>query len=337
MKRMHRHFALCALAAGLGGPAWGADHLMVVQEVFPGTPSNPAAQYVMLRMTASGQNLLNGDFVEVQDAAGAVLGRFGTFTSNAPNGGTIGCSYGTCPPLVMGTLAAQTALGFTFDLVVDGQAGRASLPLGGGRVCFRTGTTATSIADCVAWGSFSSANTIATPTINGCDANFGAPAPALAHGFALTRKTFSCAAKDNAVDFENRFPHPVANNGGNANADSDADGLINVLDCDDASGASLYPPVGVAALDVTGGLTAGFSWSQEPAPAGTSLVYDLAQMRRADLDSAGSCNAAAPAGTFITGAGVTATSFSGSDDPGVGSVYYYVVRSRTTCGGSPFC
>ena len=35
-------------------PARAAEHLMVVQEVFPGTPADPASQYVMLRMTARG-------------------------------------------------------------------------------------------------------------------------------------------------------------------------------------------------------------------------------------------------------------------------------------------
>jgi hypothetical protein len=110
-----------------------------------------------------------------------------------------------------------------------------------------------------------------------------------------------------------------------------------VLDCDDASDTSLYPPIGVVDLDATGGLTADFFWSAELAPVGTSLVYDLTQMVRDDLLAAGTCNAAALAGSFITDEGVTDTNFQASDDPGPGGIFYYVVRSRTTCGGSPFC
>lgn len=312
------------------------DHLMVIQEVFPGTPARPDAQYVMLRMTSGGQNLVNADFVEIQDAAGTVLGRFGTFAANVAQGGAA-CSYPNCPAIIMGTSAAQTLLGFTFDLVVDGQAGRVALPMTGGRVCFRIGTTATSIPDCVAYGNFTGVNTIATPTANACDANFGSPTAALSLGFALTRKLFNCAAKENSTDFENRFPHPVANNGGNANTDSDADGLINVLDCEDIGGNGLYPPLGVADLNVNGGVVANWSWSAEPAPVGTSLVYDLTEMRRTDLTGQPTCNGAGMAGTILTGAGVITTGVQESSQPPPGEIFYYVVRSRTICGSAPFC
>ena len=314
-----------------------ADHLMVIQEVFPGTPANPAAQYVMLRMTFSGQTLVSGDFVEVQDAAGTVLGRFGAFPGNVAAGGTAGCAYPNCPAILMGTTAAQTLLGFTFDTVVDAQVGRVPLPLTGGRVCFRIGTLANQIPDCVAYGNFTGVNTTALST-NACDANFGTPAAALTPGFALTRKLFSCAAKENSTDFENRFPHPVANNGGNANTDNDADGLINVLDCEDVSGsAGLYPPIGVADLSVSGGSTANWTWTPEPAPVGTSLVYDLTQMLLTDLTTRPTCDSAGAAGFFVTGAGVTGTGVQESAQPAPGEIYYYAARSRTICGSASFC
>lgn len=147
------------------------DHLMAIQEVFPGTPADPAAQYVMLRMTSNGQTPVSADFVEVQDAAGTVVGRFGTFPAIvAPGGCTL--SYPNCPAILIGTMAAQTLLGFTFDVVVDAQVGHVPLPLTGGRVCFRIGTLATQIPDCIAYGNFTGVNTIATPTANACDANY---------------------------------------------------------------------------------------------------------------------------------------------------------------------
>ena len=341
MKHSFRYSLVTAsLLAFIPFELFALDHLMVIQEVFPGTPADPTAQFVMLRMTASGQTQVNLDFVEVQDAAGNVLGRFGAFTANVAAGGTAGCAYPNCPAILMGTMAAQTLLGFTFDVVVDAQAGRVALPLAGGRVCFRNGTTATSIPDCVAYGNFTGLNTIATPTANLCDANFGTPAAALALGFSLTRKLFTIpctTTKENSTDFENRFPHPVANNNGNANTDTDADGLINVLDCDDASGTGLYPPIGVSDLNVTGGLVSNWAWSPEPAPAGTSLVYDLSQMPRTALTSQPTCNAAGATGVFVTGAGVTGTGFAESTQPAPGEIFYYVVRSRTICGPAPFC
>lgn len=309
---------------------------MVIQEVFPGTAADPTAQFVMLRMTQANQQFVASDFVEVQDASGAVLGRFGSFPANLGQGGAA-CAYPNCPALLMGTSSAQTMLGFAFDVVVDAQTGRVPLPLTGGRVCFRTGTTATSIPDCVAYGNFTAVNTISTPTANGCDANFGTPAVALSLGSSLTRRQFVCMAKENSADFENRFPHPVSNTGGNANADDDADGLINVLDCDDTSGTGLYPPLGVADLSVAGGLVADWAWSAEPAPAGTSLLYDLTRMRRADLTAQPTCDAAGAAGTLVTGAGVTVRAAQESQPPAPGEIFYYAVRSRTICGPAPFC
>src|SRR5262245_26411693 len=166
-----------------------AEHLMSVQEVFPGTLAAPDAQYVMLRMTSSGQTLLNTHYIAVEDPNGVMLGRFGTFDHNMGNGGAV-CSWPNCPAIVMGTSAAQTLFGFTFDQVVDAQAGRVALPLTGGRVCFRLSSNNAAM-DCVAYGSYSAANTIPAPTFNGCDANFGTPAAALARGFALTRTGFN--------------------------------------------------------------------------------------------------------------------------------------------------
>lgn len=334
---VHRAALMAILFICLPLDLFANEHLMVIQETFPGTPANADAQYVMLRMTANNQHFVSGDYVEVQDAAGTVLGRFGTIPGDLVSG-VPGCVYPNCPAILIGTTAAQTLLGFTFDVVVDAQVGRVALLLPGGRVCFRTGTLATNIPDCVAYGNFTGTNTIATPTANGCDANFGTPTTALTPGFALTRKLFNCAARENSTDFENRFPHPVANNLGNANTDSDGDGLINILDCDDVGGGDgLYPPIGVADLGVSGGATANWTWTPEPAPAGTSLVYDLTLMLRTDLTTQPTCDNAGAAGFFVTGAGVTGTGAQESLQPAPGEIYYYAVRSRTICGSAPFC
>src|SRR2546425_2421721 len=134
-----------ALASGSSlSPALATFHLMAVQEIFPGTKTNPQAQYVMLRMTSSGQEFVNGTFIDVQDANGVVLGRFGTLDHNVANGGTVGCAYPNCPAIVVGTSAAQTLFGFSFDQIVDAQAGHVALPPAGGRLCF-TGSTGSAI------------------------------------------------------------------------------------------------------------------------------------------------------------------------------------------------
>src|SRR5262245_61549460 len=104
----------CLASAAALTPCYATDHLMVIQEVFPGTPADPNAQYIMLRMTSSGQSLVNGDFLRVENAAGTVLGRFGTMIHGVASGGTLGCAWGDCPAIVIGTMAAQTLLGFTF-------------------------------------------------------------------------------------------------------------------------------------------------------------------------------------------------------------------------------
>src|SRR5262245_40224664 len=79
MNRTLARYVLVAFFAALAGltPVHATFHLMVVQEVFPRSPAAPGAQYVMLRMTSSGQNLTANTFIDVQDAAGNLLGRFG--------------------------------------------------------------------------------------------------------------------------------------------------------------------------------------------------------------------------------------------------------------------
>ena len=204
---MSRHlltFIMIAVLAGLSSatPVFATFHFMVIEEVFPGTPASPTAQYVMLRFTSSGQTLVAGTVIEVQDSAGTPLGLFGTFPANVGVAGTLGCAYPNCPALIIGTAAAQSLLGMTFDVVVDAQVGRVPLPMSGGRVCFRKPASLGSVVDCVAYAAYSVPNTVATPTQSGCDADFGGAAAALIMGFALDRGTFNCFAKNLFVHLE---------------------------------------------------------------------------------------------------------------------------------------
>jgi len=283
---------------------------------------------VMLEMTSSGQTILNNTYIEVQNATGEVLGRFGTFDHNVASGGAA-CSYPNCPSIVMGTTAAATLLGFSFDQVIDSQAGRVALPLSGGRICFRDSLNRA--IDCVAWGGFTGTNTIPTPTVNACDADFGSSAVVLSPGFALTRKQFICLNKNNSLDFENRFPHPIANNGANNNTDSDSDTLINILDCADADSSTLYFPVEVTGLTVSDAPT-NLAWDPQAALSGISTLYDILAGSLSALRTTQDYTAV----TCLT-AGVTGAS---TPDPGPapspGDGNYYLARARNGCGAATY-
>jgi hypothetical protein len=333
--RPRRGGAFVATAAAAAvlfpAPAEAAEHLMVVQEVFPGTPANPDAQYVMLRYTSPFQTVVNTHYISVQDANGVVLGRFGTFDHNVANSG-VGCVYPNCPSILMGTAAAQALFGFAFDQIVDAQAGRVALPLEAGRVCFRR-STGTDHFDCVAYGAYAAPNTIPAPTPNMCDANLGAPAAALTPGYALARVAFSCASKENSTDFALRFPHPRANNNGNADVDADGDGLVNVLDCGDADPDSWYAPVLNPFIDVDdSGPSAVVSWASQDATAGPSTVYDVISGDAVDLVTMGDFTSAA-----CMARGVAGTSAADPDPlPAPGRGRYYAARARNGCGAATY-
>lgn len=281
------------VGALLTAPAQAAFHFMVVQEVFVGppgdgiartTPLTPdqRAQYVMLRMTSSGQNFVNGTSLRVEDANGVILGNFGTFTANPANGGAA-CSYPACPAVIIGTQAAKNLFTFTFDKIVDGQAGRVALPPAGGRVCFVSGA---SVVDCVAWGNFNctisgtcaGANGLRAgeSSPNACDTNWGTPAAALQYGKVLEHgATFNCAAKANSTDYSNLFPKPVNNAGANNNTDTDTDGLIDQLDCADVSSTLLWPVTEVQNDRVSFVNRSQYQWDGQSATGGSGVVYDV--------------------------------------------------------------
>jgi hypothetical protein len=337
-----------ALSIALGAltPAVAAFHLISIQEVFVGTPSDMAnpnlsadqrAQYVMLRFTSQGQTFLNGTSIRVEGATGNIVGSFGGFTANVANGGSVGCGYPNCPAVVIGTTAAKNLFTFTFDKLVDGQPGRVALPVAGGRACFVSGST---VVDCVAWGNFScsAANCPLGPNAfhagdasgNGCDGNFDAPAaPAgLEFGKSLTRTSFNCAAKANSTQFALLFPRPINNAGTNNNTDSDADGLINQLDCSQADSSIQWAPIEVQHVTVDGGAASTDSWDSQSAFVGTGVRYD--EIRGSISALVGfaddSCNNPQTASTSSPDASL----------PPADDGYYYLVRATggTGCVGT---
>lgn len=351
-------------------PALAAFHFMVIQEVFLGPPSDGVgsltpdqrAQYVMLRMTSNGQNFVGNSFIRVEDSDGNVLGRFGTFSASVPNGGSP-CSYPNCPAVIMGTQAADNLFTFSLDQVVDGQASRVALPRRGGRACFVLGTQ---VVDCLAWGDFDCTRTgncktcsntpnqsctvdancgagvcIAGVNVfrsgdtnaNGCDANYGVPsAPGgLQFGRVVKRTTFNCAAKENATNFALDFPHPVNNAGNNNNSDADADGLIDVLDCDDASGAFLFPVADLRNLEFPN--NALLTYSQEVA-SGSGVSYDVVYCTGVigEVQGPAPCSGGAQALMCDEPSGSLAI----PDIPDAGALFSYLSRASSSamCGGT---
>jgi hypothetical protein len=336
-----------SLGAGALTPALAAFHLVAIQEVFVGPPSdmlNPGltpdqrAQYVMMRMTSSGQTLINGVSVRVEDASGNILGSFGTFTANLANGGGV-CSYPTCPAFVIGTTAAKNLFSFNFDQIVNGQAARVALPVAGGRACLILGT---SLVDCVAWGTFSctaancpgGTNAFHTGDANPnlCSSSFGTPAApgGLAFGHTLSRVSFNCASRKNLSDFGFAFPKPVNNAGSNDNTDTDADGLINRLDCNTANSAIQWAPLEVQHLTVTlaGAPTSSDAWDSQASFVGIGVTYDEIRGTLSHLFNFTDESCHAPA--------TAATSSTDTDTPPADDGFYYLVRANggTGCIGS---
>jgi len=73
--RAKRHFALLvgcgALSAAiLAQPASASFHLMKIREVYPGSAAAPTSDFVVLQMTAAGENFVNGHPITLYGAAG---------------------------------------------------------------------------------------------------------------------------------------------------------------------------------------------------------------------------------------------------------------------------
>ena len=77
--------AAAVVLLSLLGPAQATFHLMKIVEVFAGTPASPQAQYVVLQMYASGQNLVGGHNLILYNAAGTAIATR-VFAGNVANG-----------------------------------------------------------------------------------------------------------------------------------------------------------------------------------------------------------------------------------------------------------
>ena len=335
-------FTAAALSILTAPDALAAFHFMAIQEVFLGTPSDGAlhqppltpdqrAQYVMLRMTSSGQSFVGGTSLRVEDADGNLLGNFGTFTNSVGNGGGA-CAYPTCPAIIMGTQAAKNLFSFNFDQIVNGQLGRVALPLAGGRVCFVAGS---SVVDCVAWGTFNCRNSgncfdsnterVTDLSANGCDTDWRSPAPAPPFGQTIAHiGSWDCLNRDNGSDYFLSFPHPGNNAGQNNNSDADADGLIDVLDCNDASNSILWPAIEVQNERITGKPLSTLTWDSQAAFAGSGVTYDVVRGSLSQLN--GFTNAVCHAPDLAAPTTTDATV------PGAGTGLYFLERAGSGAG-----
>ena len=198
-------FAGCAalVLAGALGPAGAAFHLMVIDEVYPGNPAAPDAQYVVLEMTARGQNLVAGHPIITFFPDGRPGPVFGTFAANVPNS-LAG------DKLLMATQAAVDLFKISADQVTTGR-----LPFPSGRICFSDQTI-----DCVAYGAYTAPN-----------GEYGQPAAALQQCLSLRRVAFNELADNNATDFQLLPPAPANNARVGAGPDGDADLFADVVDC----------------------------------------------------------------------------------------------------------
>ncbi len=219
---MRVKFLARACTVGLllaSAPALSTFHLMKVVEVFPGTAASPSAQYVVIQMYASGQQLVGGHAITVFNAAGTQTGSF-TFPGNLPNGANQA-------KILIATTQAESFFNVTADLVMS-----ASVLSAGGKVCW-AGTL-----DCVAWGSY-----------HGSAAGVGTPfnaASGLTSGRAAARRlnisgssTVLDAGDDtdnSATDFVFATPAPRNNAGtlGRTPSATCGNGVIEGLEqCDD--------------------------------------------------------------------------------------------------------
>ena len=150
MKR-YRYFAAvvvaCAFISALAAaPALATFHEMSIREVYPAGDSS----YVELQMWASGQNFVGGHHLVAYNATGNVTDnfKFAADVSNGANQSTI--------------VVGDTDYPLTFDEMPAADETDPSLDLSaaGGAVCWVEGSP----PDCVAWGNFSAAGSLPSPT-----------------------------------------------------------------------------------------------------------------------------------------------------------------------------
>jgi hypothetical protein len=190
--------AIGLAALGLIGasPVPAAHHLVKIREVFPGTATAPAAEFVELQLPAASENLVAGQAsVDLYNATGMQTNT-APFLSNPPNGQ----SQRT---ILAASAEAASMFGVTADLALP-----PGLEPGGGAACFDSTTFGP--LDCVRWGSSSASSP--SPS--------GTPAASIPDGSSLTRSIApGCAtlletgddSNDSAADFTVTAPTPQNN------------------------------------------------------------------------------------------------------------------------------
>jgi hypothetical protein len=187
MRRASTAVALCVASTFVNVvPAHATFHIIVVDQVFPGTELAPHAQYVMLQTQAPVQTAVYGQPFPLFDAAGNPLGTFATFCTTPRQSCILpvvspACSAGDCPlpfdsngrHILAATVWAEELFCVTADLVATGV-----VPHPSGRVCWGDCALRTDCGsgpvDCVAYGSYT-----------GDNAPFGNPAMSPMLGEAL--------------------------------------------------------------------------------------------------------------------------------------------------------
>jgi hypothetical protein len=175
-------------------PASASFHLIRVREVYPGSASEPAAEYVELQMSSGGQEFVGGHALRTYDASGTLV-ESNTLASDVPSGANQ-------RTVLLATPEAEAHFGVAADgaLSPSGQL----LP-GGGAVCWES-------LDCVSWGSFSGS----LPSAAGQPAAAGG----IPDGMALRRSiSQGCGTlleegddtDNSAADFSAVFPDPRPN------------------------------------------------------------------------------------------------------------------------------
>jgi len=181
----------CLAAMTLAPTASATFHRISIREVYPGTASEPGAEYVELQMWSSGQELVGAHTLRTYSAAGSPKATvLPSDVSNGANQSTV----------LIGTAEAAANFGVDLDATLSSSG---QLSPAGGAVCWED-------VDCVSWGSFSGALT--SPA--------GGPAAAIADGMAL-RRTIApgCPTlleasddhNDSAADFISADPAPRPN------------------------------------------------------------------------------------------------------------------------------
>ncbi len=162
---------VCAALALGAAPALADHHEVRIVEVYPGSVTLPAVEYVQLEMVASGQNLFFGSGASV-----TLIGTSGLVNSTVPLGADL-TNGQRGRRILVGSETLFTHIGVTPDFLFNDDG---FLDPAGGAACFSA--PAFGVGDCVSWGVFTGST--AFPT--------GGETPAITGDQALRRRRPAC-------------------------------------------------------------------------------------------------------------------------------------------------